>query len=296
MHRLAQELWPGKRRLSAASCTPRALGVRGLALTNMEGSGAQPIQRRRVILALPAYNEEPNLPALFTAIRQAFEPHGVPYEVVVVDDGSHDATAAVAHSFSQQMPIVLLRHERNLGLGATLRDGLRASAERATERDVIVTMDADATHPPGLVLRMLQRVEEGFDVVIASRFQPGARVFGVSFGRRVMTSAASFLMRVLFPMGVRDYTCGFRAYRAPVIQRAFAHYGDAFVDQAGFQCMLDVLLKLRPFGWVMGEVPMVLRYDRKGGASKMKVWRTARDSLSLLLRRRFEKLSFPGSR
>ena len=255
----------------------------------MEASGAQPVQLRRVVLALPPYNEEPNLPVLFAAIRQALEPYGVPYEVVVVDDGSRDATAAVARSFAEHMPIVLLQHEQNQGLGATLRDGLRAAAARASERDVIVTMDADATHPPGLILRMLQHVEEGFDVVIASRFQPGARVYGVSFGRRLMTMAASWLMRLLFPMGVRDYTCGFRAYRAPVIQQAFAHYGDAFIDQAGFQCMLDVLLKLRPFGWVIGEVPMVLRYDRKGGTSKMKVWRTARASLALLLRRRLGK-------
>jgi dolichol-phosphate mannosyltransferase len=95
-------------------------------------------------------------------------------------------------------------------------------------------------------------------------------------------------MRILFPMGVRDFTCGFRAYRAPVIRLAFERYGERFVDQAGFQCMLDVLLKLRRFGWVIGEVPMVLRYDRKGGASKMRVWRTARASLALLVRRRFE--------
>lgn len=254
----------------------------------MQDSVASPVPRRRVVLALPAFNEGPNLPKLFDAVRQALEPYGVPYEVVVVDDGSQDDTAAVARSYARVMPITLLQHPQNLGLGATLRDCLQAAAERAGQRDVIVTMDADATHPPGLILRMLQRIEEGFDVVIASRFQPGARVLGVSPLRRGMTLAASWLMRVLFPMGVRDYTCGFRAYRAPVVQQAFAHYGDRFVDQAGFQCMLDVLLKLRPFGWVMGEVPMVLRYDLKGGASKMRVWRTARASLALLLRRRFE--------
>jgi dolichol-phosphate mannosyltransferase len=186
------------------------------------------------------------------------------------------------------MPLVLLQHAKNQGLGATLRDGLKAALERSTDRDVIVTMDADATHPPGLILRMLQHVEEGFDVVIASRFQPGSRVFGVSPLRRLMTRGASLLLRALFPMGVRDFTCGYRAYRAPIIAAAFRQYGDHFIDQAGFQCMLDVLLKLRHLDVVMGEVPMVLRYDRKAGASKMKVWRTAWASLRLILRRRFE--------
>lgn len=250
--------------------------------------GGQQRARRKVLLALPAFNEEPNLPALLEAVRDALEPHSVPYEVVVVDDGSTDRTAEIARKYAGEMPLVLLQHERNQGLGATLRDGLKGALERSSERDVIVTMDADATHPPGLILRMLQLIEEGFDVVIASRFQPGARVLGVSPLRRLMTRAASLLLRSLFPMGVRDFTCGFRAYRASVIATAFRTYGDSFVDQAGFQCMLDVLLKLRRFGFVMGELPMVLRYDRKGGASKMQLWRTAWASLRLIVRRRFE--------
>lgn len=245
--------------------------------------------RRKVVVALPAYNEEPNLPALLEAIRDALEPPGVPYQVIVVDDGSTDATASIARRYAEEMPLMLVQHERNQGLGATLRDGLRAALEHSSPRDVIVTMDADATHPPGLILRMLQHIEEGFDVVIASRFQPGARVLGVSPLRRLMTRGASLLLRALFPMGVRDFTCGYRAYRASVVEAAFRHYGDDFIDQAGFQCMLDVLLKLRRFGLVMGEVPMVLRYDQKGGASKMRVWRTAWASLRLILRRRLER-------
>lgn len=248
----------------------------------------EPRPGRKVVLALPAFNEEPNLPVLLDAIRDALEPHGIPYEVVVVDDGSTDGTAQVAREHSARMPLALLQHATNQGLGATLRDGLRAALERCTARDVVVTMDADATHAPGLILRMLQRIEEGFDVVIASRFQPGSKVLGVAPVRRSMTRGASLLLRALFPMGVRDYTCGYRAYRAPVLDRAFRTYGDAFIDQAGFQCMLDVLLKLRRFDLVLGEVPMVLRYDRKGGASKMKVWRTAWASLRLIVRRRFE--------
>jgi dolichol-phosphate mannosyltransferase len=137
------------------------------------------------------------------------------------------------------------------------------------------------------MIRMLQHIDEGFDVVIGSRFQPGARVVGVNPLRQLMTKSASWLMRALFPMGVRDFTCGYRAYRGAVLHQALQRYGDTFVDQAGFQCMLDVLLKLRPMGFVIGEVPMVLRYDLKGGVSKMKIGRTAKNSLLLLVKRRF---------
>lgn len=239
-----------------------------------------------MIVALPAYNEEPNLPVLFTALRNTLEGHGVPYEVVVVDDGSRDRTAEVCREFARAMPITVLSHEVNQGLGGTLRDCLEAAAARAGEEDVVITMDADATHPAGLMIRMLGRIDEGFDLVIASRFQPGARVLGVPPLRVAMTRMASLLMRTLFPMGVRDFTCGYRAYRGALLHRALQHYGATFVDQAGFQCMMDVLLKLRPLRPVIGEVPMILRYDLKGGASKMNLWATARNSLLLLARRR----------
>lgn len=246
----------------------------------------KPRLRRKIYVALPAYNEEPNLPVLFEGLRDTLEGHDLDYEIIVVDDGSKDRTAEVTRDYARHMPITLLQHEVNQGLGGTLRDCLAAGAQRAGEHDVVITMDADATHPPGLMIRMLQHIDEGFDVVIGSRFQPGARVVGVNPLRVAMTKCASLLMRVLFPMGVRDFTCGFRAYRGVVLHRALERYGDKFVDQAGFQCMLDVLLKLRPMHFVIGEVPMILRYDLKGGVSKMNIGRTAKNSLLLLFKRR----------
>jgi dolichol-phosphate mannosyltransferase len=104
----------------------------------------------------------------------------------------------------------------------------------------------------------------------------------------MLSSGASTLLRLLFPTtGIRDYTCGYRAYRASVLKRAIAQHGQAFVDQDGFQCMVDILLKLRNQRCVFGEVPIVLRYDRKQGESKMKVARTVFATLRLVAARRF---------
>jgi dolichol-phosphate mannosyltransferase len=151
-------------------------------------------------------------------------------------------------------------------------------------------MDADDTHAPGLILRMVRMITEGHDVVIASRYRPGARTVGVPWPRRLLSRAGSLLFRVFLPIdGVRDFTCGYRAYRAEVIQRALAEHGARLVDQDGFQCMVDLLLKLRGRGLVFGEVPVVLRYDLKQGASKMKVARTAASTLALLVRRRLSR-------
>jgi dolichol-phosphate mannosyltransferase len=185
------------------------------------------------------------------------------------------------------MPIQLHRHRENQGLGATIRDGLVEAIKRAAGEDVIVTMDADDTHTPALILRMVRMIREGHDVVIASRYREGSRSVGVPRHRRALSYAASLLFRVVFPTpGVRDYTCGFRAYRAASLREATARYGEEFLDQDGFQCMVDILLKLRRMNLIFGEVPFVLRYDFKEGGTKMDVVETIRNTLALVVRRR----------
>ncbi len=243
--------------------------------------------RRVVYIVLPAFNEEANMALLLQRLRETMEDNFIRYETIVVDDGSRDQTAEVVQACAREMPLTLVRHPTNLGLGAAVRDGLQAALERAADRDVIVTMDADDTHTPGLIVRMVRMMGEGYDVLIASRYQPESRVYGVPVMRRFMSAAASLLLRILFPIrGVRDFTCGYRAYRAAALRRAVAHYQEDFVNQEGFQCMVDILLKLRRMPLIFGEVPLLLRYDLKGGKSKMNVWQTARQTLGLLFRRR----------
>jgi dolichol-phosphate mannosyltransferase len=241
----------------------------------------------KVLMALPAYNEEQSLPELLQRIGDSFADSGLAYEVVIVDDGSSDRTAEIASRMSFQMPIHLVQHKQNCGLGITIRDAMREAVGRASERDIIVTMDADNTHPPGLIPRMVGLIHEGCDVVIASRFQPGARVVGVPIERHFLSVAARLLFTLLFPTrGVRDYTSGFRAYRASVLEDAFTKYGDQFVGETGFSCMADMLLNLRRQGAMFGEAPLRLRYDQKGGESKMRVFKTIGLTLKLLIRHR----------
>jgi dolichol-phosphate mannosyltransferase len=244
-------------------------------------------ERQFYWVVLPAYNEERSLPPLLDRIAGAMFEAEAPYRVVVVDDGSGDSTARIADEYARNIPLVLERHAVNLGLGATIRDGLLKAIEKADPRDIIVTMDADNSHNPELISRMGQLVREGNDVVIASRYQHGSTTRGVSGFRRLLSFGAAWLFRIAFPIPwVRDYTCGFRAYRAEALKRAVEHYGQAMFDQQGFQCMVDILLKLRRLDLIFTEVPMVLRYDLKESASKMKVGRTIGNTLLLMLKRR----------
>jgi len=241
----------------------------------------------RVLVVLPAYDEEKGLGALLQRLDQSMHEDGLPYQIIVVDDGSRDGTARVAAEHARDMPIRVERHQENQGLGATIRDGLRVAVSLARDEDVIVVMDADNTHTPGLIRNMVRSVREGADVVIASRYQPGSYIRGVPLHRKLLSLGARFLLQATFPTaGIRDYTCGYRAYRAAVLTEAFRRYGDDFVNQDGFSCMVDILLKLRRMDLIFREVPLILRYDWKQGASAMKVGRTVAQTLGLIARRR----------
>jgi dolichol-phosphate mannosyltransferase len=266
-----------------------------MSVTEPKDAGAKPQEYTfrisyKVIVVLPVYNEELNIGPLLDRLHEHLSDCFIPYEIVAVNDGSSDRTQEILEEYAAREPIHILRHVVNQGLGATLRDGLYFAGRIAGDKDIVITMDADETHTPGLIMRMVRMVREGHDVVIASRYQPGAMVRGLSYHRRVISWLSSILMRVTFPIqGVRDYTCGYRAYLGSALRSAMAKYGDSFVDQEGFQCMVDVLLKLRSMPLIFGEVPMILRYDFKQGASKMRLARTASRTLGLLVQRRMGK-------
>jgi dolichol-phosphate mannosyltransferase len=243
-----------------------------------------------VTVVLPAYNEGKGIRVLLDEIDATMKEAMTEYRAVVVDDGSADDTADRVKEAGRDRPIALVEHGENRGLAEAVRTGLLASLRDAQPGDVIVTMDADSTHPPALIQRMVRSIREGCDVVIASRYRPGARVVGVPLLRRILSYGASLLFRLVFPVpGVKDYTCGYRAYRASCLQQAFDRYGDAFISTTGFTCMADILLRLRTMDLVMGEVPLLLRYDLKDGASKMDIGRTIRDTLALMWRRKLGK-------
>jgi len=247
----------------------------------------------KLFLVLPIYNEQENLPALLTGTEATFDVLGTlgyQREYVLVDDGSTDQSPQIIAEHADRLPITVITHSPNQGLGPTIRDGLACASGLAGDDDIIFAMDADNTHTPDLMIRMTRRILEGNDVVIASRYQPGAQVVGLSWFRKLMSTGARVLFRLLLPIpGVRDYTCGYRAYRAGVLKEAFRRYGGSFIEHQGFQCMADILIRLSKLEAVIGEVPMILRYDLKGGQSKMRVGTTVLNTLKLLIRRRFQK-------
>ncbi len=244
-----------------------------------------------IYYAIPAYNEERNLGSLVEQIDRAMSAAGLDYRIVIVDDGSTDGTPGIIRKLAKDFPIISLRNDPNMGLGVTLRRALKRAAELAGPGDAIVTMDGDGTHDPAYVPALLELLEGGADVAIASRFAAGGGVRGVSALRRVLSSGAGFLLRIFFPMkGIKDYTSGFRAYRATALKKAFDLLGERFMREAGFSVSPEIILELRGLGAAVQEAPFVLRYDLKGGESKIRIARTISQYLRLITRIKLESL------
>lgn len=241
----------------------------------------------KIFFALPAFNEEAGLPKLLESFQQQMNASAYEYQVVIVDDGSTDGTLGVIREWSAKMPIELVRHVKNSGLGETIGDALHLSAELAGPDDIVVTMDADNTHSPSLIPAMVEAIQNGSDLVIASRYRHGSEVLGLSVFRQLMSYSARFLFQIIFPIpGVRDYTCGFRAYRSSLLKAAFARFGETLAQERGFAAMSEILLKLRTMNLKFHEVPLVLRYDLKASESKMRVASTIMKTLSMMRRAR----------
>ena len=226
----------------------------------------------KIYVLLPAFNEQDSIPRLLPKIHSVLSNAGYSYQLVVTDDGSTDDTNKLLIEASRSYPLYLISHTVNRGLGETSRDNFEAAAMLSAEDDVIVRLDCDDTHEPEFILSMIKKVTEGYDVVIASRFAKGGGQKGVSSYRALMSSGANLFMKAFFPMrGVREYSCGYRAYSASIIKNAISTYGNSFIQLRGlgFTCTLEKLVKLHMLGARIVEVPFVLRYDKKVSSSKM---------------------------
>lgn len=238
-----------------------------------------------ITLLLPAYNEAANLKAMFEFLVK----HPVVDKVLLVDDGSTDETVSLVEGFCRSLVkpgVEIVRHEKNQGLGAALRTGIiHLVNNKLLADDIVVTMDSDNTHPLDLIPLMCEKIKERSDIVIASRFYPGGKEVGVPFSRRLLSRGLRLVIRVMSPLKeITDYSCGYRAFKGSLLQKLYRNYGENVIEETGFAGTLELLLKLAPLAYRITEVPLILRYDRKKGQSKLRVVPTIIKELSLLLK------------
>lgn len=233
-----------------------------------------------VRIVIPAHNEARNLPRLCERIDAALGAGS--YRLFIVDDGSRDDTQAVLKELGARYPLHPLKHEVNRGIAAAFLTGLRAALADAGPDDSVVIMEGDGTSPPEAIRRMIARLGEDCDVVIASRHQPGGAYRSFPPMRLLLSLGANAVLRLVCRMpGVRDYTIFFRVYRAGPLRSALSEYGDCFTSAGGFACNAEMLLRLRGFIRGAREIPMVYDYAARRGKSSMRIWSNLLSYLSL---------------
>lgn len=238
-----------------------------------------------IIFVVPAYNEEENLPTLLESMRNKMDAIGRSSHILIVDDGSRDRTAEIAHSYSTRISLEVIHHHVNQGVGEVFRTGFRRALEIAGPSDIIVTKEADNTSDLSILDAMLSKIDSGFDVVLASCFAPQGKVVGSTWDRYVLSFGANLLLRTFFPIpGVYTYSSFYRAYRAETLHRMFTVYDGKLLECQGFACMVEMLVKLSRLPIRVAEVPMVLQCNLRKGASKMIRLRTVLEYLQLISR------------
>ncbi len=207
-----------------------------------------------VTVLAPAYNEEDVLEGFVQAATATLPGD---WELLVVDDGSTDETPALLARLTIEHPSLrIVTHPVNRGLGAALATGFSAA-----RGDVVVTIDADLSHPLALVPDLVAACETA-DAAFGSRFVPGGGMPDVPPLRRVISQLGNLGLRFLLRSPVHDMTTGLRAYRTPVARSATP-------ASDGFEAQIEITVRLLAGGASIVERPLVLR-TRAAGSSKMR--------------------------
>jgi dolichol-phosphate mannosyltransferase len=211
-----------------------------------------------VLVVIPTYNERENLGPILDRLHKALPE----VDVLVVDDGSPDGTGELADErAAANKHVQVLHRTEKAGLGAAYIAGFRWGLAR--EYNTIVEMDADGSHAPEDLPRLLDAVGDA-DLAIGSRYVPGGSVVNWPVNRQILSRGANVYSQIALGMRVRDITAGFRAYRRPVLEKLALDE----VNSHGYCFQIDLTLRTADSGFEIVEVPITFT-EREIGESKM---------------------------
>jgi len=221
----------------------------------MSAPGAAP---GRLLIAIPTYNERENIGGLIPELR-ALHPEA---DIVIIDDNSPDGTGEIVAALARRdRRIHLIRRDRKRGLGSAYRTAFAWALER--EYDRVVVMDADRSHDPREIARLLAAADRA-DVVVGSRYVPGGRIENWPWSRRALSGGGNALARLMVGRQIHDWTAGFKCYgRAALASLAFDRIGSE-----GYSFQIEILSECQRAGWKITEVPISF-VDRRLGRTKM---------------------------
>ncbi|MET0565465.1 MAG: polyprenol monophosphomannose synthase [Acidimicrobiia bacterium] len=211
----------------------------------------------RVTVVIPTYNERENLPDISKAVTA----HG--YDLLVVDDSSPDGTGDLADRLATEDPrISVLHRSSKQGLGPAYAEGFDRALEDGAH--IVIEMDADFSHDPADLPRLVDAIGDGADLAIGSRYVSGGSTPDWPLTRRVISKGGNLYARMMLGIPTRDATAGFRAFRAGALRSL--PYREA--QSSGYAFQVEMAMQAHEGGLKVVEVPISFR-DRTRGTSKM---------------------------
>ena len=209
-----------------------------------------------VSIVLPAFNEAGNLAPLIREIEAVLKPLEGGSNIIVVNDGSTDATGVELADLRPRHPsLIVVTHPVNRGLAAALKTGIARACELGS--DAAIFLDSDLSHRPSDMPAMIAALCAGADVVLGSRFVPGGGMSGVPWWRVLISDAGNRFGRLVLGVPFRDLTTGYRALRCTVLKKIA-------LGEEGFTIQLEAVIRAYVAGYRVVEVPIVLGTRRHG--------------------------------
>lgn len=208
---------------------------------------------KRVSVIVPTYNEVKNIVKLIPQINKALGDYD--YQTVVVDDDSPDETWKKAEKLSKEYPVEVIRRKNESGLATAVIKGIKE-----TDSQIYIVMDADLQHPPEKLPDLIQKIEEGADVSIGSRYVEGGKIENWGLIRRFISKLGTFVAKALFPI-VRKTSDPMTGYFA--VKREALNLEK--LDPIGFKILLEIFVMNKPKR--VEEVPITFRNRKKGESS-----------------------------
>jgi dolichol-phosphate mannosyltransferase len=214
----------------------------------------------QVGVILPTYCEAQNIEKLINEIESL----PLKTSILVIDDSSPDGTADIVKKLQEKYPNLLLcvRPQKS-GLGTAITDGFRTFLSLEHVPKFVVTMDADYSHNPQDLVRLVSNMQNGCDLIVGSRYCQGGRIEGWPYARKIVSRSANAIARSILHLHLHDCTSGFRCYSIEYLRETI----DNFHSQT-YEIQIETIKQANLKGFVASEIP-VLFVNRKRGKSKL---------------------------
>lgn len=214
----------------------------------------------RQLVIIPTYKEEENISNIIKAVLNL----EMPFDILIVDDNSPDGTAAIVKALMSEHPdrIFLIEREGKLGLGTAYIRGFEFAIEH--KYDFICEMDADFSHSPADLPRLVQACMDGADVSVGSRYVRGGGTKNWPLDRLFLSRGASIYVQAITWMFVQDPTAGFVCYKRKTLETLDLNK----IRFIGYAFQIEMKYAMKTLGFKIKEVPIVF-VDRVEGTSKM---------------------------